>query len=112
MLSTSTQREGDPMSLMARSLRAAAALALAAAPALAADTYAIDKAHSEASFQVRHFVSKVRGRFTDLGGTIQVDKASPDKSTVEFTIKTASIDTANAQRDTHLKSPDFFDAEK
>jgi polyisoprenoid-binding protein YceI len=100
------------MTLMARSLRTLAALSLAASPALAADTYLVDKAHSEASFQVRHFVSKVRGRFTDIAGTIQVDKASPDKSTVEFTIKSASIDTANQQRDTHLKSPDFFDVEK
>lgn len=100
------------MTLMARSLRTLAALSLAASPALAADTFVVDKNHSEASFQIRHFVTKVRGRFTDFAGTIQVDKASPDKSSVEFTIKTASIDTDNGQRDTHLKSPDFFDAEK
>jgi polyisoprenoid-binding protein YceI len=100
------------MTLMARSLRTLTALSLVASPALAAETFMVDKNHSEASFQVRHFVSKVRGRFTDVAGTIQVDRTSPEKSTVEFTIKSASIDTANAQRDTHLKSPDFFDAAK
>jgi polyisoprenoid-binding protein YceI len=90
----------------------AAALALAGSPALAADNFVVDKGHSEASFQVRHFVSKVRGRFTDFAGTIQVDRANPEKSSVEYAIKTASIDTANERRDGHLRSPDFFDAEK
>jgi polyisoprenoid-binding protein YceI len=69
-----------------------AALALAASPALAADTFVVDKGHSEASFQIRHFVSKVRGRFTDFAGNIHVDRANPEKSSVEYTIKTASID--------------------
>ena len=72
-----------------------AVLALAAAT-LAADTYTIDKAHSEASFQVRHFVTKVRGKFTDFSGAVNIDAANPSASTVEFTIKTASIDTSKA----------------
>lgn len=84
---------------------------LAASPVLA-DTFVIDPVHSDASFQVRHFVSKVRGRFTDFSGTIVGDPAKPAAATVEFTVKTASIDTAQPARDKHLRSADFFDAEK
>src|SRR5262245_1426404 len=86
--------------------------AAAAAPLLAADTYTIDKNHSDASFKIRHFATKVRGQFTDFEGSIQADAAQPALSTVSFKIKTASIDTKNADRDKHLKSPDFFDADK
>ena len=80
-----------------------------AAPALA-DTYTIDKNHSEAAFQVRHILTKVRGTFRDFSGTINFDKAKPENSSVEFRIKTASIDTGVQKRDDHLRSPDFFDA--
>jgi polyisoprenoid-binding protein YceI len=89
--------------------------ALMAATALsvqAADVFTIDKAHSEASFRVRHLVSKVSGRFTDFAGTITADVAKPEASSVAFTIQVTSIDTANAQRDQHLRTPDFFDAAK
>lgn len=79
-----------------------------AAPALA-DTYTVDKAHSEAAFQVRHILTKVRGTFRDFAGTINFDKAKPENSSVEFRIKAASIDTGNQKRDDHLRSPDFFD---
>jgi polyisoprenoid-binding protein YceI len=89
----------------------ALASGLAASP-VAADTFVIDPNHSEASFQIRHVVTKVRGRFTDFAGSIVGDPAKPEAATVEFTVKTASIDTANAKRDGHLKSADFFDAEK
>jgi len=78
----------------------------------AAETLVIDRNHSDASFQVRHFVSNVRGRFTDFTGTIVADAAKPEASSVEFTVKTASIDTDQANRDKHLQSADFFDAEK
>ena len=78
-------------------------------PALA-DTYTIDRAHSEAAFQVRHILTKVRGTFRDFSGTINFDKAKPENSSVEFAIKTASIDTGVQKRDDHLRSPDFFDA--
>lgn len=88
-----------------------ASLVLAAAP-LFADTYNIDKVHSEATFKVRHMMSKVSGKFDDFGGTISVDPAKPTDGKVEFTIKTASIDTGTADRDKHLRSADFFDAEK
>jgi polyisoprenoid-binding protein YceI len=78
----------------------------------AADTFNIDKSHSEATFRVRHLVSKVQGRFTDFNGTVDIDAAKPEASSVAFTIATASINTDNEGRDKHLKSPDFFDAEK
>ena len=74
-------------------------------------TFAIDKAHSEAVFQVRHLITRVRGRFTDFEGTILFDEAKPDVSSVNVTIKTASIDTSQPDRDTHLRSDDFFGVE-
>ena len=74
-------------------------------------TYQIDKAHSEATFQVRHLLSRVRGRFSDFAGTILFDEAAPARSAVEFTVQTSSIDTAEPDRDKHLRSGDFFDVE-
>jgi polyisoprenoid-binding protein YceI len=85
---------------------------LLASPVLAADTYVFDKNHSEAAFQVRHIVTRVRGKFADISGTIQVDKDKPEASSVEFAAKTTSVDTGVADRDKHLRSPDFFDVEK
>jgi polyisoprenoid-binding protein YceI len=75
-------------------------------------TYKIDKSHSEAIFQVRHLVTKVRGRFTDFEGAIEFNEAAPEQSSVHFTIHATSIDTAEADRDKHLRSADFFDVEK
>src|SRR5437667_7119174 len=71
-------------------------------------TFTIDKAHSEATFQVRHLITKVRGRFTDFEGTIKFDETNPEQSSVSFTIKTTSIDTSEPDRDNHLRSADFF----
>ena len=95
-----------------RTLFALMAVALAAATAGAADTYNFDKAHSDVGFQIRHLVSKVRGRFTDYDGTILIDKAKPEASSVELTIKAASIDTGNENRDKDLRSANFFEVEK
>jgi polyisoprenoid-binding protein YceI len=75
-------------------------------------TYNIDKAHSEVTFQVRHLLTKVRGRFSDFAGTIQYDEARPENSLVELTIQATSIDTNEKDRDTHLRSADFFEVEK
>ena len=75
-------------------------------------TYKMDKSHSEALFQVRHLVTKVRGRFTDFEGSVEFNDATPELSSVQFSAKTASVDTAEADRDKHLRSPDFFDVEK
>ena len=80
--------------------------------AIATRTFAIDKAHSEVIFQVRHLVTKVRGRFTDFAGTVHFDPAQPEDSEISFTINAASIDTAAADRDQHLRSDDFFAVEK
>jgi polyisoprenoid-binding protein YceI len=63
-------------------------------------------------FQVRHLFSKVPGKFDDFSGQIQFDEADLEKSSVEVKIKTASIDTANEQRDKDLRSPNFFDTAK
>jgi polyisoprenoid-binding protein YceI len=86
--------------------------AAATAPIFAADTYTVDKSHSDATFQIRHFASKVRGGFSDFEGTIQANTTKPETSSVTFTIKTASIDTRNADRDKDLRSANFFDVEK
>ena len=75
-------------------------------------TYAIDKTHSEAGFQVRHLISKVRGRFADFDGAIEFDEEQPAQSSVTFTIQAASIDTATPDRDAHLRSEDFFAVDK
>ena len=88
------------------------ALTLAASAAFSQDIYNVDKVHSEVTFRVRHFVSKVSGRFDDFSGAISIVPGKPAASSVEFAIKTASINTANPARDNHLKSADFFDAEK
>lgn len=88
-------------------------LFLASAAVLrAADTYTIDKAHSDVSFTIRHFASKVHGRFADFEGAIQADTAKPEASSVVFTIKATSIDTNNSNRDTDLRSDGFFDVAK
>ncbi len=71
-------------------------------------TYTSDRGHSEVLFRVRHLLTRVTGQFRDFAGTIEFDPARPDASRVEFTIDTASIDTSVADRDTHLKSEDFF----
>jgi polyisoprenoid-binding protein YceI len=89
-----------------------AVAALAAVPALAADIYNVDKAHSEAMFTVKHLVSRVSGRFSEFTGTISLDPATPAQSSVEFSINAASINTDNADRDKDLKGPNFFDVEK
>ncbi len=86
-----------------------AALILAATPLFATETYTVDKVHSNAQFTIRHLMSKVTGKFTDVEGAVQVDRAKPEASAVEFKIKTTSIDTANKQRDDDLRSPNFFD---
>ena len=80
--------------------------------AVATRTFAIDKSHSEVIFQVRHLITRVRGRFSDFEGTIDFDEAAPERSRVQFSVKTSSIDTNEPQRDQHLRSADFFHAEQ
>ena len=72
----------------------------------------LDGTHSGINFAVRHMVvSKVRGRFAVFSGTLELDDADLAQSTIDVTIDASSIDTGTAQRDTHLRSADFFDVE-
>jgi polyisoprenoid-binding protein YceI len=88
-------------------------MALSAPPAqAAAEVHAIDAGHSEVSFQIRHLVTQVRGRFNKYEGTVKMDPANMEASSVEFRIKTDSIDTGLPDRDKHLRAADFFDVEK
>lgn len=76
-------------------------------------TFTIDPAHSTIGFVARHAViTKVRGSFTDLEGTATINGSDLPSSTVQVSLKVASIDTRQQQRDEHLRSGDFFDAEK
>jgi polyisoprenoid-binding protein YceI len=84
----------------------------AIATATPVQTFTIDKTHSEVQFQVRHLVTRVRGRFTDFSGTVQFDEARPDDSSVNFAVDVTSIDTATPDRDAHLRSQDFFFVDK
>ncbi|EIQ00931.1 hypothetical protein OpiT1DRAFT_05489 [Opitutaceae bacterium TAV1] len=77
-----------------------------------AETYTIDTAHSSVAFSIRHFVSKVPGKFTTFSGTVSYDPASPEASSAQAVIEVGSVDTSNAKRDDHLKRDDFFDAAK
>ena len=82
----------------------------AAAPAR--ETWVSDKAHSSTEFRIRHLMSNVKGSFTDFDAVVGIDRADPSRSTVEFTIRAASINTGEASRDEHLRSPDFFESAK
>jgi polyisoprenoid-binding protein YceI len=75
-------------------------------------TFNVDKSHSEVTFQVRHLLTKVRGRFSEFNGVIAYDEAQPEKSSVSISIQASSIDTNEPNRDTHLRSEDFFAVDK
>ncbi|MGZ5493584.1 MAG: YceI family protein [Thermoanaerobaculia bacterium] len=85
---------------------------LAAAQLFAADTFVIDKAHSAATFKIKHMMANVTGKFAAFSGTVNADRETPANSSVEFTIQAASITTNTPDRDKHLRSSDFFDVEK
>lgn len=77
------------------------------------NTWNLDIAHSGINFSVRHMVfAKVRGRFGDWSGKVELDSADLTRSTVEIEIDAASIDTGVADRDNHLRSPDFLDVDE
>jgi len=90
------------------------ALSVLVLPALApASTWDIDPAHTRVGFKVRHMmVTNVRGEFHEVKGTLELDETDVTRSAVDVTIQAASIDTGVEKRDAHLRSPDFFDAEK
>jgi len=84
-----------------------------AAPQTTAATWNIDPVHSVAEFKVKHMmISNVKGQFTAVTGVVALDEADVTKSRVEASIEAASVNTRDSQRDTHLKSADFFDVEK
>ena len=75
-------------------------------------TWQIDSAHSNIYFTARHMmISKVRGQFETFGGTINFDPENPQNTTVDIQIDVTTVNTKDEQRNGHLKSPDFFDAE-
>jgi polyisoprenoid-binding protein YceI len=75
-------------------------------------TYTLDVAHTRLGFVARHaMVTKVRGAFNEFEGTAVLDGANPENASVSIAIKVASIDTRNEQRDGHLRTNDFLDAE-
>ena len=79
---------------------------------ITAGTYTLDAAHTTIGFVARHaMITKVRGNFTEFEGTLKVGE-NINESAATATVKTASIDTNNADRDAHVKNEDFFDVEK
>lgn len=76
-------------------------------------SYQIDNAHSQIQFTVRHMmISRVRGWFEKFSGEFEIDENNPADSKIDVRIEAASINTREPQRDAHLRSPDFLDAEK
>ena len=76
-------------------------------------TWQLDPTHSSVEFAVKHMMmTTVRGRFKDVGATLTGDRDHPEEAGVEAIIDVASIDTGVADRDAHLRSADFFDAER
>ncbi|MFZ0287017.1 MAG: YceI family protein, partial [Terriglobales bacterium] len=84
-----------------------------ATPQAVTSGWNIDPAHTVAEFKVRHMmISNVKGQFTGVKGVLTLDETAITNSHVEVTVDAASINTREPQRDAHLKSADFFDAEK
>jgi polyisoprenoid-binding protein YceI len=76
-------------------------------------TWRLDPAHSSVEFSVKHMMmTTVRGRFKDISATLTADEEHPEGCCVEVTMQVASLDTGVADRDAHLRGPDFFDAER
>jgi polyisoprenoid-binding protein YceI len=79
--------------------------------ATAAATYEVDPVHSSVHFMIRHAgIANFYGRFNEFSGSLTLDPENPDSSSLEFTVGTGSVDTANEGRDEHLRSGDFFNA--
>ena len=94
-----------------RSAVLSALIVLVAVPAVAA-TWTIDQSHSVLNFKIRHIFSKTGGTFGEWEGSLEFDGADPATLGGTVTIKTASINTENEDRDNHLRSPDFFNVEE
>jgi polyisoprenoid-binding protein YceI len=88
-------------------------MATTTATTAATTTWKLDPAHSHAEFKVKHMmISNVKGSFNGLSGTLTEHTVDATLSSVEASIDIATVNTGDAQRDAHLKSGDFFDAEK
>lgn len=97
---------------MKRLLALLAVLSLFATVRAEVETYKIDPVHSATGFSIRHILSKYTSSFTKTTGTLTVDRANLENSSVEATIEVASLSTANPDRDKHLQSAEFFDGAK
>ena len=88
--------------------------AVQTAPATGAKTtWKLDPSHTAVEFSAKHLmITTVKGRITDVEGTIIIDEKNPMNSLVEATLKATSLDTRTDQRDQHLRSADFLDVEK
>jgi polyisoprenoid-binding protein YceI len=91
---------------------ASLALGLLAPARAAVETYAIDPVHSTIEFSLRHIISRFTGSFTKVSGTITVDRANLENSSVEAVIDVASLNTANEKRNADLAGPSYFDLAK
>lgn len=91
---------------------AALALGFANTASAAVETYVADPAHTSIGFNIRHFFTKVPGRFTKFTATLTVDRDHLENSSAEATIEIASVSTTEPKRDAHLQQPEFFDAAK
>ena len=99
--------------VMSMGLLAAAATLGTAPVARAADAYAIDPAHTSVVFKIDHLgFTSIYGRFNEVAGEFTIDAEKPESSSFDITINTDSVDTGNAKREEHLKSPDFFNAKQ
>jgi polyisoprenoid-binding protein YceI len=79
----------------------------------AADAFVVDPAHSSVVFKIQHAgISWIFGRFNEFSGDFMIDKQDPSNSSFALNIKASSIDTNNAKRDEHLRSPDFFNTKQ
>src|SRR6187431_3114495 len=80
---------------------------------MTATTWKTDPTHTDVQFSAKHMmVTTVRGKFTDVEGTLSIDEAHPAASSGSFTVRAASLNTGVEQRDGHLRSADFLDAER
>jgi polyisoprenoid-binding protein YceI len=93
-------------------LAVAIVLQLTAVHASAADVYVIDRAQSEAKFEISYLSSTVAGRLKDISGTINLDWVNPSASSVRFTIKVSSVETGSSELDQLLRSPNFLNTKK
>lgn len=108
-LASTSRKSGSPRTTWSVWVILACGLfAACPSPAFGSETFKFDQTRSTIAFKVRHLLGTAKGKFAKFSGTIEVDREHPEKSSVSATIQAASIDTANAKRDEHLRTADFF----